>query len=34
VLALALKGSLGGEDLLGEVLGGIAVGGGEPRNWR
>src|SRR5262245_5494856 len=30
LLALALEGSLGGEDLLGEVLGGVAVGGAEP----
>src|SRR5262249_45052221 len=29
LLALALQGSLGGEDLLGEVLGGVALGRGE-----
>ena len=30
LLALALKGALRGEDLLGEVLGGVGVGSGEP----
>ena len=31
LLALALQGSLGGEDLLGEVLGGVRLRGVEPR---
>ena len=31
LLALALEGGLGGEDLLGEVLGGVGLGRGEAR---
>jgi hypothetical protein len=31
LLALALEGGLRGEDLLGEVLGGVGLGGGSPR---
>jgi hypothetical protein len=34
LLALAFESRLGSEDLLGEVLGGIALGGAEPGNGR
>jgi hypothetical protein len=34
LLALPLKGSLGGKNLLGEVLGGVALGGVEPGSGR
>ena len=33
LLALAFQGTLGGEDLLGEVLGGVGPGRGEARLW-
>ena len=33
LLALAFEGGLGGEDLLGEVLGGVRLGAGEAARW-